>query len=179
MAPVLPGDILTVQTTSTGLKLGPGLRQDLDNVTATKAGIMSQNASSDRIWLQSSQRRVTKSVESYRVDIASAHSASLGNLAFENATKRNKPNLEDMEPELECFNPSNGKADGFGELKADYVIFFPSFSFLLDVLKALSFELAVGMNGRDMGNADTTTHTDFTRKNVKEYVKSIAKLLIM
>ena len=31
--------------------------------------------------------------ESYRVDIGSAHMTSLDGLAFEGATKRNKPNL--------------------------------------------------------------------------------------
>lgn len=32
--------------------------------------------------------------ESYRVDIGSAHSANLDALAFEGATKRNRPNLK-------------------------------------------------------------------------------------
>ncbi len=32
--------------------------------------------------------------EGYRVDIGTAHSASLDGLAFEGATKRNKPNLK-------------------------------------------------------------------------------------
>jgi len=38
---------------------------------------------------------VTQKVgEGYRVDIGSAHPASLDGLAFEGATKRNKPNLK-------------------------------------------------------------------------------------
>jgi exosome complex component RRP40 len=32
--------------------------------------------------------------EGYRVDVGSAHSATLDGLAFEGATKRNKPNLK-------------------------------------------------------------------------------------
>ena len=32
--------------------------------------------------------------EGFRVDIGSAHPASLDSLAFEGATKRNKPNLK-------------------------------------------------------------------------------------
>jgi exosome complex component RRP40 len=28
---------------------------------------------------------------------------------------------KDMEPELECVNPTNGKSDGFGELKNGYM----------------------------------------------------------
>ena len=57
-------------------------------------------------------------------------------LAFEGATKRNRPNLaigalvyarvmlavRDMEPELECVNPSTGKADGFGLLTGGFVV---------------------------------------------------------
>lgn len=72
----------------------------------------------------------------YRVDIGTAHTAVLPTLAFEGATKRNKPNLQprtlvycrvamanrDMEAELECVNPTTGKADGFGELKGGFVI---------------------------------------------------------
>jgi exosome complex component RRP40 len=38
---------------------------------------------------------VTQKVgEGYRVDVGSAHPASLDGLAFEGATKRNKPNLK-------------------------------------------------------------------------------------
>lgn len=37
---------------------------------------------------------VGRSGEGYRVDIGSAHSASLDGLAFEGASKRNKPNLK-------------------------------------------------------------------------------------
>lgn len=73
--------------------------------------------------------------EYFRVDIGTAHSAVLPMLAFEGATKRNKPNLAvgslvycrvslanpDMEPELECVNPRTGRADGFGELVGGYV----------------------------------------------------------
>ena len=75
-------------------------------------------------------------MESYRVDIGGPHPAALPVLAFEGATKRNKPNLEvgalvyarvslankDMEPEIECINPSSGKADGFGELNDGFMI---------------------------------------------------------
>jgi exosome complex component RRP40 len=73
--------------------------------------------------------------EYFRVDIGTARSSVLPILAFEGATKRNRPNLPlhslvycrvslanpDMEPELECVNPKSGKADGFGELSGGYV----------------------------------------------------------
>jgi exosome complex RNA-binding protein Rrp4 len=89
--------------------------------------------------------------EGYRVDIGSAHFASLDGLAFEGATKRSRPNLKvgsysrrifnltiyqvgclvyarvslahkDMEPELECFDAQTRKAEGFGGLKGGFVV---------------------------------------------------------
>ncbi len=90
--------------------------------------------------------------EGYRVDIGGAHMASLDGLAFEGATRRNKPNLKvyftscllnvscipsqvgclvyarvslahkDMEPELECFDAQTRKSEGFGELKGGFVV---------------------------------------------------------
>lgn len=68
------------------------------------------------------------------LSLSSAHSATLPALAFEGATKRNRPNLNigtlvyakvlpnansrDAEPELTCVDLRTGKAEGFGELKA-------------------------------------------------------------
>ncbi len=90
--------------------------------------------------------------EGWRVDIGSAHQASLDGLAFEGASRRNRPNLKvcrvlllpdcgvntrqvnslvyarvslahkDMEPELECFDAQTRKADGFGELKGGFLV---------------------------------------------------------
>lgn len=74
--------------------------------------------------------------EFYRVDIGSAHPALLPVLAFEGATKKTAPQLrvgsavyarvsmacKDMEPELDCVNPTTGKADGLGELKEGNII---------------------------------------------------------
>lgn len=41
-----------------------------------------------------------------------------GTLVYARVTLANK----DMEPELDCVNPTTGKADGFGELKDGFVI---------------------------------------------------------
>ena len=90
--------------------------------------------------------------EGWRVDIGSAHQASLDGLAFEGVSRRNRPNLKvcwvlilsdcevysrqvnslvyarvslahkDMEPELECFDAQTRKADGFGELKGGFLV---------------------------------------------------------
>lgn len=79
---------------------------------------------------------VGRLAEYYRVDIGAAQPAILPVLAFEGATKKNKPNLvigtlvyarvtlanKDMEPELQCVNPTTAKSDGYGELKGGLVI---------------------------------------------------------
>ncbi|PBK74838.1 hypothetical protein ARMSODRAFT_878432 [Armillaria solidipes] len=73
---------------------------------------------------------VTQKVgEGFRVDIGSADTA-LDGLAFEGASKRNRPNLKvcsmaafvclahkDMEPELERYDAQTRKSEGFRELK--------------------------------------------------------------
>jgi len=73
--------------------------------------------------------------EGFRVDIGGPHNANLDVLAFEGATKRNRPNLKvgsllyarvslshkDMEPEIECFDAQTRKSAGFGELKGGFV----------------------------------------------------------
>lgn len=88
------------------------------------------------------------------MDIGGAQAAILPVLAFEGATKKNKPNLvpgtlvyarislanKDMEPELQCFNPSSGKADGYGELKGGFVIRC-SLGLCRRYLKILQFDL--------------------------------------
>lgn len=90
--------------------------------------------------------------EGWRVDIGAAHQASLDGLAFEGASRRNRPNLKvrssyieqvpnaninqinalvyarvslahkDMEPELECFDAQTRKTEGFGELKGGFLV---------------------------------------------------------
>jgi exosome complex component RRP40 len=90
--------------------------------------------------------------EGWRVDIGSAHQASLDGLAFEGASRRNRPSLKvcwvlilsdrevnrhqvnslvyarvslahkDMEPELECFDAQTRKTEGFGEVKGGFLV---------------------------------------------------------
>ncbi|KJA21163.1 hypothetical protein HYPSUDRAFT_140916 [Hypholoma sublateritium FD-334 SS-4] len=191
MSIVLPGD--HVPARHVNLKLGPGLLQ-VSSVTpkgadsivvATRAGELNHSANRSRWFVEGNSRRyipasqeavvgviIQKVGEGYRVDIGSAHPASLDSLAFEGATKRNKPNLKarclvyarvslahkDMEPELECFDAQTRKSEGFGELKGGFAarcslkmcrdLLDPK-HFLLPLLGGrFPLEVAVGLNGR-------------------------------
>lgn len=94
------------------------------SVQSTRAGTLNHSANKSKWWVESNSRRVClalsssksealitqqyvpasqesvigvivqKAGEGFRVDIGSAHSASLDGLAFEGATKRNRPNLK-------------------------------------------------------------------------------------
>lgn len=54
---VLPGDVIDVNTESTVI-LGPGLRQEGEDVVATKAGILRHLEAGNRWWVESNQKRV-------------------------------------------------------------------------------------------------------------------------
>ena len=115
---------------------------------------------------------MTKAGDTFRVDIGTAEPASLSYLAFEGATKKNRPDVKvgdlvyakllvasrDMEPELVCVD-SYGKKAGLGVLSGGGLVFGVPLHLVRrllapesDLLKALGtstpFEVAVGMNGR-------------------------------
>ncbi|KLO15992.1 exosome complex exonuclease RRP40 [Schizopora paradoxa] len=185
----LPGEIVPAQHPN--LKLGPGLLQSISGtsdsatIVSTRAGELQHSANRSKWWIESNARRYVPAAqesvigqisgragEGYRVDIGGAHNASLDGLAFEGATKRNRPNLKvnslvyarvslahkDMEPELECFDAQTRKAEGFGELKGGFVVkcslgmsrrLLDPNHFLLPLLGSrFPLECAVGMNGR-------------------------------
>ncbi|KAF5385653.1 hypothetical protein D9757_005565 [Collybiopsis confluens] len=193
MSIVLPGE--TVPAQHVNLKIGPGLSQSSNvssvahssspSIISTRAGTLNHSANRSKWWVESNARRyvpapqesvigvvVQKQGEGFRVDIGSAHSANLDGLAFEGATKRNRPNLKigslvyarvslahkDMEPELECFDAQTRKAEGFGELKSGFLVrcslrmcrqLLDPNHFLLPLLGSLlPLEIAVGLNGR-------------------------------
>ncbi|TIA92884.1 hypothetical protein E3P99_00406 [Wallemia hederae] len=129
---------------------------------------------------------IFRGAEGYRVDIGTASTANLDALAFEGATKRNKPNLKvgsliyarvslahkDMETELECLNPATGKAEGYGELKggllADNIninhcksLLEKKSSFMNTLMQGFSFpfELATGLNGKIWISASSPAQT--------------------
>ncbi|EFI27164.1 exosome complex exonuclease RRP40 [Coprinopsis cinerea okayama7 len=202
MAVVLPGE--QVPAKHVNLKLGPGLLQQSNytgessetTVISTKAGVLNHSTNRSKWWVEGNSRRyvpapqesvigvVTQRLgEGYRVDIGSAHQASLDALAFEGATKRNKPNLKvgsliyarvslahkDMEPELECFDAQTRKAEGFGELKGGFMIkcslklcrdLLDPRHFLFPLLGArFPLESAIGMNGRVWISTKDVKHT--------------------
>ncbi|KAF5369332.1 hypothetical protein D9758_002800 [Tetrapyrgos nigripes] len=203
MSIVLPGELVPAQHVN--LKLGPGLQQVQtgqastsrapSSIIATRAGALHHSANGSKWWIESNSRRyvpapqesvigviVQKQAEGFRVDLGSAHSANLDGLAFEGASKRNKPNLKigslvyarvslahkDMEPELECFDAQTRKAEGFGELKSGFLVrcslrmcrnLLDPNHFLLPLLGALfPLEVAVGLNGRVWVNSKEAKH---------------------
>ncbi|ORY89648.1 aspartic peptidase domain-containing protein [Leucosporidium creatinivorum] len=116
---------------------------------------------------------IARHAEGYRVDIGSAQAATLDALAFEGATKRNKPNLKVgtliyahllstppfSEPEISCVDLATQKAAGFGPLEGGTLVrgvelgrcralLSPSNPLLSTWGARLPFEVAVGMNGR-------------------------------
>ncbi|KAF9046521.1 hypothetical protein BJ165DRAFT_1415103 [Panaeolus papilionaceus] len=182
---VFPGDDVPAQHVN--LKLGPGLLQlsSGSSVIATRAGTLNHSTNKSKWWIENNARRyvpapqesvigivIQKVGEGYRVDIGSAHYAALDGLAFEGATKRNKPNLKvgslvyarvslahkDMDPELECFDAQTRKAEGFGELKGGFLVkcslkmcrdLMDANHFLLPLIGGkFPLEVAVGLNGR-------------------------------
>lgn len=124
--------------------------------------------------------------------------AQLPQLAFEGATKKTRPQLSSgsliyarissasrhLDPELECVNPSTGKADGMGELKGGMVFDIslgmartlmmpkPGDQGVVVVLEELGekmpFEVAVGRNGRLWINSKGVKETLLVGRAVME-----------
>ena len=155
--------------------------------------------------------------EFYKVDIGATHPAILNILEFEGATKRNRPYLQigsivyarvivankDIAPEISCISPKYKKdwvtgESVFSELKDGYYFEIPlnlSLKLLSDdclVLKLLgqtvSFELAIGQNGRvwiKSNNAKTSIIVSNAIKNsyrmdnnqIKAMVQQLINLL--
>ena len=126
-----------------------------------------------------------KAGDSFRVDIGAHEQASLSYLAFEAATKKNRPDVNPgdllyarlivaglhLEPELVCVN-SMGKKGKLGVLAANEGAFVFNCSLNLARLilhedcpllraltKELPFEIAVGLNGRIWIKAKTIKET--------------------
>ncbi|XP_017220884.1 uncharacterized protein LOC108197706 isoform X1 [Daucus carota subsp. sativus] len=171
------------------IKLGGGLRQDCDSITAMKAGML-RFSKPNKYWVESSLKRyvpsagdavlgivVDSKADNFLIDIKGPALAFLPVLAFEGGTRRNIPKFEvgtliyvrvvkaniGMNPELSCMDAS-GKAAEFGPLKDGYMfesstglsrmlLSSPTCPVLEALGKKLSFEIAVGLNGRAWVNA--------------------------
>ena len=154
---VLPGDDVTdnVLSVAESLRLGNGLTQLGEGVVATKAGIICHKAP-NRFYVTNNQRRyvpavgdtvvgivVDRTTDFYRVRLHGTGVAQLPILAFDGATKRNKPNLavgasvfarvavcnKHLDPELSCQAAGTGpKKDWmtgqsvYGELKGGTLV---------------------------------------------------------
>ncbi|OCF30625.1 exosome complex component RRP40 [Kwoniella heveanensis CBS 569] len=176
-----------------------GRSQDAPACIATRLGLLGSakgKEKSEQYWVEGSSKRyipaqkdmvlgtiIARHAEGYRVDLGSAQMASLEGLAFEGATKRSKPNLKvgtlvyarvslanrDMEPEIECFDPNTGKAEGFGELKGGLMVtcslqlcrklLNPKFPVLPTLAASIPFEIAVGLNGRVWFKTETVSES--------------------
>lgn len=184
---VVPGaTVVDLATAGSGvIRLGSGLFQEGDVIVATKAGTL-RSGRKNKLWVELSQKRympapqepvvgviLDRRGESFDVDIRGPGRAVLPALAFESATRRNRPNLKagacvyarvarvhpDMDPELACID-EGGRAAGFGPLTGGYVFecstglarsllgrpTWPALAALEQ--EGVSFELAVGLNGR-------------------------------
>ena len=186
---VLPGDELTLplpeQSKKSKVLLGPGLRQQDGKVFACKAGILKQK-STNTFFVDATQKRyipckgetvigtvVQKAGDIFRVEIGANELAALSYLAFEGATKKNRPDVnigdlvfakllvahKDFESELICVD-SLGKKQKLGVLR-DGFVFNCSINLarrlrssecpLLESIKKhiqVPVEIVVGMNGR-------------------------------
>ncbi|KAJ1920865.1 exosome non-catalytic core subunit rrp40 [Tieghemiomyces parasiticus] len=184
---VLPGEVVPMPDASQAklLRLGPGLLQTDKDIHAVQAGLVTNNPVGNAWWISNSKKRyipaagepvvgtVTgRSAEYYRIDIGSAYPAQLPVLAFEGATKRNRPNLaigtvvygylasasRGMEPEMSCVNAKTGEADGYGELKGGFItkcsislcqrLLDPRTPILALLAARLPLDVAIGLNGR-------------------------------
>jgi exosome complex component RRP40 len=202
---LLPGEPVPTDALPTSKKgtltLGPGLRHiPPTSITATTLGSVSVDNKKSAVWLEGTNGRYQPSTGD--LVIAQVHHSStdvfhcaltpqtphalLGQLAFEGASKKTRPQLvsgdlvyarvsravkgEDVE--LEGFNSATGKSEGMGQLKGGMVFeVSPAFArrlmmgkkggvmILEGVGEKIRFEVAVGRNGRvwvDSGNVKTT-----------------------
>ncbi|KAM9849552.1 exosome complex component RRP40 [Aulostomus maculatus] len=191
---LLPGDEFSLHTDDTisltepakllKVVCGPGLWRSGDRLLVSKSGVL-RHKPPNTFWMDCQQRRyvpakgetvigivVAKSGDVFKVDVGGSEHASLSYLAFEGATKRNRPNVQvgdlvfsqfvvankDMEPELVCVD-SSGRANGMGVFGGGGLLFRVSLGLIRRLLSPLGdlqaelqqlfpCELVVGMNGR-------------------------------
>ncbi|KAL1374087.1 hypothetical protein pipiens_005013 [Culex pipiens pipiens] len=179
---VLPGfhvqEAIELAKNNKKVVLGPGLRQDRDDlVLVCKSGVLRKKPP-NTFWVDCHQKRYVpnrgeivigivtqKAGDIFRVDIGASEPASLSYMAFEGATKKNRPDVnvgevicarllianKDLEPELICVD-SHGKKGKLGALQDGFV-------FNCSINLELAFEMAAGMNGRIWVKGKTVKET--------------------
>jgi len=87
---------------------------------------------------------------------------------------------KDIEPEIECVDPTTGKSAGFGELKGGLLVDGLSMGYcrtllfrergtvLEEVGKHVGFQCAVGLNGRVWVDAGDVKNTILVGRAIKE-----------
>uniref|UniRef100_A0A8C3K634 Exosome complex component RRP40 n=2 Tax=Neoaves TaxID=3078114 RepID=A0A8C3K634_9CHAR len=186
------------------LLCGPGLRRCPTGLLVTKCGLLrhrpagggAAGAAGGAYWVDSQQKRyvpvkgdhvigivTAKAGDVFKLDVGGSEQASLSYLAFEGATKRNRPNVQvgdliygqflvankDMEPEMVCID-SSGRSSGMGLIGQDGFLFKVSLGLIrkllapkCEIIQELSqlypFELVLGMNGRIWVKAKTVQQT--------------------
>lgn len=189
---VMPGDVADINKDlfkNKRIILGPGLRNVDDQVIVSKSGTLRMK--NHTFWVDSYQKRyipcrgetvigtvIQKAGDIYRVDIGASEAACLPYLAFEGATKKNRPDVnvgdlvfakllnasKDFESELICVN-SYGQKHKLGVLSGGFV-FDCSINLVRKLLNQngnlfraiqkeiqVPLEIVVGMNGRIWINA--------------------------
>lgn len=190
---VLPGDEIPInsQAEST-LTLGPNvvLNSTSNSVHPTTSGLFNiQHDQSQHpvYYVDSNTKRyeprkgdfvlgviVGSFGDYYRVSLCDFSSpVILNQFSFPNATKKNRPRLEDgdliyarvdairqnVDAELSCVDATTGKEGGFGKLDggmvarvklayARHLLFNPQCKVLSELVKKCKFEIAIGVNGK-------------------------------
>ncbi|KAK4874531.1 hypothetical protein RN001_013891 [Aquatica leii] len=195
---VVPGDVIADLNSLNGVTLtGPGLHSHEEHncLLVTRAGTLCFK-SPNIYWVEGLQKRyypkkgdlvvgiVTKKAGNImKVDIGSSELACLPLLAFEGATKKQKPDLQvgdvvyarllsahrEMESELVCVD-SYYKAGKLGPLSSDGFVMTINLNFVNRLLdfncpllhtlgKKYVFEVAIGMNGKVWINSHNVNDT--------------------
>lgn len=183
------------------VRLGAGVTQRGPSLLSTKAGKMCFDGRRNKMWIENNQKRYVPALEDMvigvvqerhsdelRLDINGTDTATLPALAFEGATKKNRPHLDigslvygritraskNMEAEASCIEPGSSKSwvggeTLYGELKGGNVVqvslglarslLVPNGPVLTTLGAKIPFQSAVGVNGRVWIQSASTEHT--------------------
>lgn len=193
---ILAGDTIDLKNEKKNkIILGPGLRISSEKVVACASGLL-EKKDPNTYWINYAQKRyvpnkgenvigiaTNKSGDIFKLDIGSSEQACISYLAFEGATKKNRPEFQvgdliygklimsskDMEPEMVCVN-RYGKKEKLGILPLGGFLFSCSLNLVRKILnpknkligklgEVLPHEIAIGMNGKIWVRAQTRENT--------------------